>query len=96
MAAESRIIEVEDIGTIELKKNDKARRLSIRIVPFKGVQVTIPRRGSFAEAERFIGEKKTWIIKSIEKIRKHESKFRIIDEHTQVQTRNHTLKIIFE
>jgi predicted metal-dependent hydrolase len=93
---ENKSVTIEGIGEIELKKTDKVRRLSIRIVPFKGVIVSIPQRTSYAGAERFVLEKKEWIIKSLAKIRKHEALHRIIDENTAVSIRQHTLKLIFE
>ena len=62
-------IAIEDIGNINLYKNNKAKSLRIIIRPGKTPRVTIPYRMSFREAEKFVHSKTAWIKENLEKIR---------------------------
>ena len=93
---ESKVITVEGIGEITLRKNDKARRLSIRVIPFKGIVVTIPRRGNYAEAGRFVEARRRWILSSMEKVKSYQDEQLVFDENTVFATHSHVLKIIYE
>ncbi len=93
---DSRELNIEGIGKVVLQKSEKAHRLNIRIAPYKGVVVSVPQPISYEEAEKFILLKKTWILKSIEKVKLHESNHIEFDQSTSFTTRNHSVKIIFE
>jgi len=87
-------IYIKDIGLIKLNKNYRAKRLSIRIQPFKGVSVTIPPSVSYKYAEKFILEKKNWILKSLSKMDKIEKKQSVFLNNSVFKTKYHT--ILFE
>ncbi len=66
---QSKIIDVDQIGTVILQRNSRAKRLIIRIKPFQQVQVTVPRHISYKNAERFVQSKAPWIKKQLKKIK---------------------------
>ncbi|RLD59082.1 MAG: M48 family peptidase [Bacteroidetes bacterium] len=89
---QTKIIHINGVGDICLKKSNKARNVSITIKPFEGVNVSVPRSLSFKTAEKFVLKKQDWIQKHIPKIEELENKFTIFDENTNYKTRNHILQ----
>lgn len=57
---------------INFKKSLKARNISIKIKPFEGVLVTVPRFLSFKMAKDFVESKMNWIQKNLHKIKSQE------------------------
>ena len=53
------------IGQVVLKKSIKARRVSIRVHPVKGVSVSIPYIVPYMAAEAFFRLKRQWVIETI-------------------------------
>jgi predicted metal-dependent hydrolase len=86
-------INIESIGRVLLKKSSRAKYLSIKIKPDVGISVTIPKRVSFIEGERFTIKNKDWILKHIHKITKAEKSKIIFDEFTHYETKFHKLVI---
>lgn len=86
-------INIEPIGRVLLKKSSRAKYLSIKIKPDVGISVTIPKRISFIEGERFTIDNKDWILKHLAKIIKTEEKKIIYDEFTNYETKFHKLVI---
>ena len=62
-----RIIEHPEFGKVTLRKNPRARRISIRVNPRRGVTVTLPWLVPYSMAERFLDERREWVLKAIEK-----------------------------
>ena len=60
-----RIINDPEIGEVLLKKSTKARRVSIRVHPVKGVTVSVPYIVPYMAAEAFFKLKRSWIIETI-------------------------------
>lgn len=60
-----RIINDPVIGEVLLKKSTKARRVSIRVHPVKGVTVSVPYIVPYMVAEAFFRQKRQWIIETI-------------------------------
>ena len=84
-------IYLKEIGNIVLSKNKRAKRVIIRVKPFKGVSVTIPFSVSFKYAEKFVNEKKNWIKKSLSEIEKIENKKNVFENNSIFKTKNHTI-----
>ena len=55
-------IEYKDIGIIRYVKNSRAKRIIISVKP-EFVRVTIPRRQTLKNAQKFVEQKKDWIKK---------------------------------
>ncbi len=91
MFANEKEVIFDEIGKIILKKNKRAKRLSIRIKPNEGVFVTIPNRFSFVVAEQFVLSKKEWIISHLEKIEIIVKRKMVFDGLTNFETKNHRL-----
>ena len=89
----SKLIDLERAGKALLKKSTKAKYLGIRIKPFDGIVVAVPKRVSFKEAEEFVRSKESWILKHLSKIKKIESSKIIFDESTSFSTKEHKLLI---
>lgn len=89
---QTKIIHINGVGDIRLKKSNKARNVSITIKPFEGINVSVPRSLSFKTAEKFVLKKQDWIQKHIPRIKEIEKKFTIFDENINFKTRNHTLQ----
>ena len=66
-----KILKIENTE-INFKKSLKARNISIRIKPFEGVLVTVPRFLSFKIAKDFVATKMNWIHKNLHKIQNQE------------------------
>lgn len=86
-------IQIDDIGVIQVEKSLRARRMTIKIKPFEGIKLTIPEKVSFAQAEKFVIAKKSWISKNLPKIKSFEDKHTIFDQKTHFKTRFHELDI---
>lgn len=62
-----KIISDPQIGQVLLKKSTKARRVSIRVHPVKGVTVSVPYVIPYMAAEAFFRLKRQWVIETIER-----------------------------
>lgn len=58
------------IGEVVLKKSIRARHISIRVHPTRGVSVTLPYIIPYAAAKLFFQTKRGWVLKTIEKQKK--------------------------
>ena len=88
-----KIIDIPDIGIVQLKKSNKAKRVNIRLKPFGTIELVIPNGGSENDAIAFIVTKKSWIQKTQKKIDEKESQLTVFDENTKFKTRTFKLKI---
>lgn len=86
-------INIDSIGNVVLRKSSRAKYLAIRIKPNEGIFVTIPKRVSFLEGERFAISKKKWILKHLPKIEAIEKSVKVFDEQTEFRTKNYQLVI---
>ncbi len=89
----NKLIYINGIGEILLKKTRRARRLSIKVKPFDGVVAVIPYSVSYKTAEKFILEKQSWIKNSLAQMEQIEEKRSIFTEKTQFCTLWHCLKL---
>ena len=53
------------IGTVKFRKSSRARRVSIRVHPLKGVTVSMPYLTPFIAAEAFFRLKRDWVIETM-------------------------------
>lgn len=60
-----RVINDPQIGQVLMKKSTKARRVSIRVHPVKGVTVTVPYIVPYMAAEAFFRLKRAWVIETV-------------------------------
>jgi len=65
----SQLKNINGIGEVKFTKHARSRSTSIRISSGGEVRVSLPQRMSFAEAERFVIEKKDWIIQTLRKVK---------------------------
>lgn len=94
MNLNSKTIVLNSIGKIILQKKVIAKYLGIRIKPFEGVFVTVPKRVSYKEAEEFVRSKETWILKHLSRIEKKGINKVIFSETSKLETKAHKILII--
>ena len=87
------VLNIDGIGEIKFRRSKRARYLNISIRPFKGVSVSVPIGMSYNSAERFVKERKNWIVKHLEKIRQVENLQTQYHENVEYKTRNHKLNL---
>jgi len=68
----SKEIQIPEIGKVTLRKNSRAKHVSISIKPYKGVFLTLPRWVSYLEGERILNNRIDWIKKHLPKIQSFE------------------------
>ncbi len=90
----SKTINLPLAGKVLLKKSIKAKYLGIRIKPIDGAVVTVPKRVSFKEAEKFVRSKEAWILKHLSRIKEIESNKIVFDESTNFTTKEHKIVIV--
>jgi hypothetical protein len=61
-----RIISVEGVGNVVVSKRHNCVQIRLTVHPEKGLQMSIPFRVSYADAERFIFEHRDWIHKTLQ------------------------------
>ncbi len=54
-----------EIGAVTFRKSARARRMSIRVHPLKGVSVSVPYAVPYAAAQLFFRAKRSWIISTV-------------------------------
>ena len=86
--------EFEEIGAVLLRKNPRARNLTIRIKPRTGVQVTVPNGMSFRSAADFVEKKREWILRHLEELRIQQKQRKVFYDGTQpLNTRYHDFDV---
>jgi predicted metal-dependent hydrolase len=65
---ESKTIHVDGLGPVLVRKNKRARRLSITVKYDRSVRVTVPEKVSFKEACRFLAGKTGWARKHLTRL----------------------------
>ncbi len=91
--SEEKILILEDVGKILLKKNRRFKRLSVRMAPIKGVWVNVPNGISYQEAISFAKENKAWIIENLKKTKNKEKKQTLFTDSTSFKTHYHSLQL---
>ena len=84
-------LDLDDLGDINFKKSARARHLNIRIKPYKGVEVSVPRGMSMSAAERFVLQKRDWIVRNLKKVKQFEADSVTYDGTQAIRTRWHRL-----
>ena len=77
-----------------LQRSLKAKRISIRLQPLKGIRVVVPARASFEEAQRFLESKLDWIKHHLPKIEKQETNRTIFRPEETYHTYAHQLCLL--
>ena len=80
-----RIINDPQIGQVLLKKSTRARSMSIRVHPVKGVSVSVPYIVPYMAAEAFFRRKRQWVI---ETIARQKEKFKDVKAATRDEIEN--------
>ncbi len=84
-------ISFSGIGTVTLRKSRRARKISIRISQQGEVKVTVPYVVSFQEGIAFLEKKKSWVLRTLQKIRQEKPAVRTYKPGENPFTRQHKL-----
>lgn len=69
-----KIVHVDGIGDVRLKKNRRSKAVSISIRPHKGITVNMPFYFPFGEALKIIEMRRDWIMKNMPRVKQIENK----------------------
>jgi len=88
-----KIIELDGLGELVLKKDSRFKRLSLRMAPNKGIWLNVPYHLDWQTAIDFAQSHKDWIIKNRSKIQVKEKQNLFFDSDTVFKTKYHELKM---
>jgi predicted metal-dependent hydrolase len=86
-----KIIYIDGVGNVLLKRSNKARYLNLSVKPFAGVSVSVPVGVSYKSAAQFATEKKIWLKRNLEKMEELEKMQTQYDENSGYCTKHHQL-----
>ncbi len=87
------MVNIKDVGPVLFEVSNRAKRLSIKLKPFEGVKVIVPKHMHPKEALQFVHDNAAWIKQNMVKVKEKESDLTIFDEHTQFKTRDFSVQI---
>lgn len=87
------VVDIPALGKVSIQESTRAKRISIRLKPFKGVTLVVPKGADVREAIAFLKEKESWIISNLQKLEEKEQRLTIFDESTNFKTRSFALSI---
>ncbi len=70
------VLDDSEFGTITFIANSRSKSLRLSILPFQGLQVTLPRRYSQKKALVFVNSKREWVHKALARVALTESRSR--------------------
>jgi len=86
-----RTINVKGIGNVVVSKRHNCVQIRLTVNPEKGLQMSIPFRVSYSDAERFVFEHREWIVKTME-AQKQKGTKRIFTPQSHFTCRSTTLR----
>ncbi|MBN2166639.1 MAG: M48 family metallopeptidase [Marinilabiliaceae bacterium] len=87
------VVELSGIGPVILSTSNKWSRLTIRVRPFKGIEVCIPHGTAPMHVAQFMKTNSDWMKRALTKIKSKEQELTIFDENTLFSTRTFSLRI---
>jgi len=88
-----KIIRLDGLGEVTLKKDSRFKRLSLRMAPNKGIWINIPNGLDWQSAIDFAQSHKDWIAKQRIKIKAKENQNLFFDSDTLFKTKYHELRM---
>ncbi|WP_372641753.1 M48 family metallopeptidase [Ancylomarina sp.] len=88
-----KIIKLDGLGEVTLKKDSRFKRLSLRMAPNKGIWLNVPPQFDWQTAIDFAQSHKDWIAKQRLKIQAKENENFFFDSDTVFKTKYHELKM---
>jgi len=90
----AKVTHVDGIGEVRLVRKARSTQLRISVRSSGEVLVSIPWLYSFSRGEAFLAEKKEWVIKTMEKLKKRGVAKIPLQSGTLFSTRNYTYKVL--
>jgi len=91
METTDKYFQVEPVGAVLIKKNNRSRRIRLRVSPDGKVLISMPSSGSEQKALDFVRAKSDWILKQQQDIK---AGLTIFNPETFFKTKFHLLKVI--
>jgi len=88
---QDKIIYIDGVGNVLLKRSNRARFLNLSVKPFAGASVSVPVGVSYKSAAQFANEKKIWLKQTLNKIQDLEKMQTLFDENSGYCTKHHRL-----
>lgn len=86
--------EIPGIGSVKIRRGRHIRTMSVRLAPGRGVWINIPYGVSGRQAEKFLLEKREWIVQHMSRMKVYEKDTGVgLAIGAEVKTKLHTLKI---
>jgi predicted metal-dependent hydrolase len=86
---------IPGIGSVKIRRDDRVKRLSIRVAAGRGAWINIPRGVSDREAEGFLLAKREWLAAHLKKQRAREAMTGTrLGVNAEVKCKFHTLKVL--
>ncbi|HCY78062.1 MAG TPA: M48 family peptidase [Ignavibacteriales bacterium] len=86
-----KLIYIDGVGSVLFKHSYRARHLNITVRPFMGARVSVPVGMSYNSAIRIATERKHWIKKHLDKMKRVETNQTRFDENSGYCTKHHQL-----
>ncbi len=89
-----KVLELSDIGEVNVVRTARGRYMRLQVNPEKGVQLTIPRHISLAEAEKWLRTKQAWLRKKMDEINRQKERQTVYLPGTTYFTRFHLFRLV--
>ena len=87
-------IDLAGIGAVKIRRGAHIRHLSVRMSPGRGIWVNVPYGVSGRQVEKFLAERKEWIVRNSERVSRYEKETGAdVSIGSDIKTKLHTLKI---
>ncbi|MDR1274103.1 MAG: M48 family metallopeptidase [Odoribacteraceae bacterium] len=86
---------IPGIGSVKIRRDDRVKRLSLRVAAGRGAWINIPRGVSDREAEKFLLSKREWLAGHLTKLKAREAMTGIVPGvNAEIKSKFHTLKVL--
>ncbi len=89
-----KIIDIPEIGKVEITKKRNSKNLKIRVHQQKGVLVSIPLYTNFSEGEKFVLKNIEWVKSKLKNLEKRKVEIGIFEPNTEFRTRSLSLTML--
>jgi len=89
-------INIPEIGTVNVTRNSRAKRIILKVRPFEGIRLTLPPNTTMITARSFVLGKKQWLLKQLTRVRQDEAQIRKMQATSPNISREEARRILKE
>jgi len=86
-------IQIDGLGSVTLRRDHRARRLTLKVKPDQQITLTVPYSISEKTALAFLEANREWALKNIQALKEVKPPIFIIEDKQTIQTRTHRLAL---